>query len=111
MYKKILSPLSNPARLIRPWIMRTEARAEKIMPTIAERAQILRPALGRLLSVITTLCLRGSSPPSIDLLFAFYQALVVLSAVWLRARALRVLIPFTRWSSLPAIHQYGANHV
>ena len=80
------------------------------MQTIAGKAQLLQPALGRLLSVVTALCLRGSSPPSIEL-FAFYHASMVLSAVWLRARALRVLIPFTRWSSLPAIHQYGANHV
>ena len=81
------------------------------MPTIAEKAQILQPALGRLLSVVATLCLRGAGPPSIDLLFAFYLALMVLGALWLRQRVLRVLIPFTRRFNLPAMHQYGANHV
>jgi hypothetical protein len=111
IYKKILTPLSNQVRPIRPWVMRTESQEEKAMPTIAERAQILRPALGRLLNVVTMLCSRGSCSPSIDLLFAFYHALMVLSAVWLRERALRVLNPFTRWLNLPAFQQYGAIHV
>jgi hypothetical protein len=81
------------------------------MPTIAGKAQLLQPALGRLLSVITTLCLRGSSPVSIDLLLAFYLGLMVLGAVWLRERVARVLIPLSRWPGLPAIHSHGASHV
>jgi hypothetical protein len=48
---------------------------------------------------------------SIELLFAFYLASTVLGAAWLRERVLRFLIPFTRWSNLPANHQYGASHV
>jgi hypothetical protein len=81
------------------------------MPRIAGKAQLLQPALGRLLSVITTLCLRGSSPVSIELMLAFYLGLMMLGAVCLRERVARVLISFSRWPGLPAIHPYGASHV
>jgi hypothetical protein len=109
-FKKSSSPLSNSAGSVRPWVTPHRIGRKKAMPTIAERAQLLQPALGRLLSVITTLCLRGSSPVSIDLLLAFYLGLMALGVVWLRERLTRVLIPLARWHGLPATHRYGASH-
>jgi hypothetical protein len=83
------------------------------MSTIAEIAAVSKPGflLGRVLSVVVTLVLRSGSPLSIDLLFGFYFALMVLGWAWLRDRALRVLIPCGRRFMLPTTHQCGACHV